>query len=81
MQERDAVWYNFFMINWDYELPTDWKPKTDKEWEWFLVRKINYDDLQGLKKTMIKQHFPAIKKFLDPGKKAMLEHFFANETN
>ncbi len=69
------------MINWDYNLPPDWKPTTDKEWAWFLVRKINYDDFKGLRRETIQKYFPAIKKLLDPGKRAMLEHFFTNEAN
>ena len=69
------------MINWDYTLPNNWKPTTDKEWEWFLVRKINYDDFTGLTKEKIKQHFPTIKQLLDPGKRAMLEYFITHETN
>jgi len=68
------------MITWDYNLPANWQPRTEKEWEWFLVRKINYDDFAGLDKKRIQKHLPAIKKLLDPGKRAMLEHFFNNET-
>ena len=63
------------MWNWDYDLPKNWKPKTDPEWGWFLVRKINYGDFGGFKKTIIKKHFPKIKRFLDPGKRLMLENF------
>lgn len=60
---------------WDYKLPKSWKPKTDREWQWFLVRKINYGDFAGVTKEMIKKFFPKIQKMLDPGKRAMLEHF------
>lgn len=60
---------------WDYNIK-NWQPKTDKEWEWFLVRKINYGDFKGLKTGILKKYLPKIKKRLDPGKKAMLENFF-----
>lgn len=63
------------MWNWDYDLPDNWQPKTDPEWEWFLVRKINYGDFKGLKKAIVKKHFSKIKKQLDPGKRAMLNNF------
>ena len=66
---------------WDYDIPANWQPATDQEWEWFLVRKINYDDFDGLKKETIKKHFPKIKKHLDPGKRAMLEYFFNHDTD
>lgn len=64
------------MWTWDYNIPKNWQPTTDQEWEWFLVRKINYDDFTGLKRETIKKYFPAIKKLLDPGKRDMLEYFF-----
>ena len=64
---------------WDYKIPNNWQPKTDKEWEWFLVRKINYDDFKGLKKDIINKYFPKIKKLIDPGKQAMFENFLKNE--
>jgi len=63
------------MYNWDYDLPKNWKPKTPFEWEWYLVRKINYNELNGLNKAIIKQYFPKIKKELDPGKRILLEYF------
>lgn len=65
---------------WDYKIPNNWQPKTDREWEWFLVRKINYDDFKGLQKEIVKKYFPKIKKLIDPGKEAMLENFLKNET-
>lgn len=46
------------MWNWDYHLPKDWQPATENEWEWFLVRKLNYGDLTGLKKTLSHNTFP-----------------------
>lgn len=64
------------MINWDYDLPKDWKPKTDEEWEWFLVRKINYNDLKGLNKIDILKYFRNIRNKLDPGKRDILDYYF-----
>lgn len=64
------------MYNWDYNLPKNWKPKTERQWFWYLERKINYDDWKGLKKEIIKKYFAKLKKRLDPGKKMMLEHYF-----
>lgn len=61
---------------WDYDLPQDWQPKNPRQWEWFLVRKINYSDLEGLNRTVLKKYLPQIKRYLDPGKRAMLENFF-----
>lgn len=66
---------------WDYDIHTNWKPKTDDEWEWFLVRKINYDDYLGVTKAEVKKFFPRIKHLLDPGKRSMLEYFFTHETD
>ena len=63
------------MLNWDYVLPKNWKPKTDEEWVWFLVRKINHNDLTGIPRKILAKFFPEIKKVLDPGKKVILEYF------
>lgn len=63
------------MQNWDYDLPANWKPKTADEWQWFLVRKINYSDLTGLNKNIIQKYFTKIKRQLDPGKRILLEYF------
>ena len=65
------------MWNWDYDLAKNWQPKTPEEWEWFLVRKINYGDFGGLKKNILKKYFPKIAKRLDPGKKAMFANFLS----
>ena len=59
---------------WDYDLPDDWKPKTDDEWEWYLVRKINYEDLEGLKKAHLEKYFPAIERY-----KRCLANVFLND--
>jgi len=61
---------------WDYKLPKNWKPKTEKEWLWYLERKINYDDWKGLKSAIIRKYFTKLKKKLDPGKRKMLELYF-----
>ncbi len=61
---------------WDYNLPRNWKPKNERQWLWYLERKINYDDWKGLKKAIIKRYFQKLKKRLDPGKKKMLEFYF-----
>lgn len=60
---------------WDYNIKNNWQPQTREQWEWFLVRKINYGDLKGLKKEIVVQYFPKIKKLLDPGKREMLAYF------
>ncbi len=64
------------MYNWDYNLPKGWKPKTKRQWLWYLERKINYDDWKGLKEKNIKKYFPFFKKRLDPGKREMLKNYF-----
>lgn len=63
------------MHNWDYNLPKNWQPKTDRQWLWYLERKINYDDWQGLKKETIKKYFPRLKDRLDPGKREMFKYY------
>ncbi len=63
------------MYIWDYNLPKGWRPKNEKQWLWYLERKINYDDWQGLKLEIIKKFFPKLKKRLDPGKREMLENY------
>jgi hypothetical protein len=60
---------------WDYDIPKNWRPKTAAQWAWFLVRKINYGDFQGLNRDAVKKYFSRIKTLLDLGKKAMLENF------
>ena len=64
------------MWNWDYDLPKDWQPKTDAEWEWFLVRKLRYSDFEGLTKKVIAKYFPHIRKRLNPDMETMLARFF-----
>ena len=60
---------------WDYDLPDDWKPKTDDEWEWYLVRKLNYNDLTGLTRENITRYLPNLDKELDPGKRTLLTYY------
>lgn len=60
---------------WDYKIKKNWQPKTDYDWQWFLVRKINYGDFAGITKDMLKKYFPKIKQWLDLGKKTMIENF------
>jgi hypothetical protein len=51
----------------DYNIAKNWTPKTNLEWEWYLVRTINYGDYKGLKKNTTIKHFPNVKRRLDPG--------------
>lgn len=71
--------YIFDMKRWDYNIPKNWKPKTETEWVWFLERKINYGDWKGLTKPVLKKY--KHKLHLDIGKKLMLaaylEHYGA----
>lgn len=64
------------MHNWDYNLPRGWQPKTERQWLWYLERKINYDDWKGLKADIIKNFFSKLKQRLDPGKREMLKEYF-----
>lgn len=61
------------MYIWDYQITKDWKPKTDRQWLWYLERKINYGDLNGLKKVWIQKYWPHLQHRLDPGKRRMFE--------
>ncbi len=66
---------------WDYDLPKNWKPKNEKQWLWYLERKINYDDWRGLNLKIIKKFFNKLKKRLDPGKRMMLENYLKRYGN
>ncbi len=59
---------------WDYKLSKKWKPRDDAGWIWYLERKINYGDWQGLNPKVIKKYFR--KLHLDPGKRLMLNAYF-----
>lgn len=60
------------MYNWDYDLPKNWRPKTDAEWQWYLTRLINYG-LHGEKINIetLKKYFGNLK--IDPQKKTFLK--------
>lgn len=60
---------------WDYKINKNWQPKTDSDWQWFLVRKINYGDFKGINRDILKTYFPKIKNWLDLGKRMMIEDF------
>lgn len=60
---------------WDYKINKNWKPRTGEDWKWFLVRKINFGDFKGIKKETLRKYFPGIKKWLDLGKRQMIENF------
>lgn len=66
----------YHIILWDYKIANNWQPKHAREWEWFLVRKINYGEFKGIPRTILKKYFPKIQERLDPGKRAMIENFF-----
>ena len=59
---------------WDYKLPKNWQPRTEAALVWYLERKINYGDWQGLNPKVIKKYFR--KLHLDPGKRLMLNAYF-----
>ena len=63
------------MFIWDYKTK-NFRPKNERQWQWFLIRKINYGDFKGLKKEVVRKYFPKIKEKLDPGKRKMLEIYF-----
>lgn len=67
------------MTTWDYNLPPDWQPQNPEEWQWYLVRKINYNDLKGITKKDLQRYFPKIQTQLDPGKRALIEYFLEHE--
>ncbi len=60
---------------WDYDLPDDWEPKTDDEWAWYLVRKLNYNDLTGITPTLLARYYPKFTKELDPGKRTLIDYY------
>ena len=63
------------MFVWDYKIK-NFQPKNEAEWQWFLIRKINYGDFKGLKKNILLKYFPKIKNQIDPVKRKMLEIYF-----
>lgn len=66
--------------NWDYDLPDDWQPRTDDEWAWYLVRKLNYNDLTGLNRDILTRYYGLLDNELDPGKRIMLEYYLTGKT-
>jgi hypothetical protein len=60
---------------WDYDIKENWRPTTKFQWLWYLERKINYGDWEGLKKVDIQTHWDELKQRLDPGKRLMLENY------
>lgn len=65
------------MFIWDYQLPKNWQPKTDIEWEWLITRCINYGDIKRIPKNKLIQLFPKIKLHLDMGKRLMYEDYLS----
>ena len=65
---------------WDYDLADNWQPKTDMEWAWYLVRKINYNDLTGLTPDILREHLPDLTTELDPGKRILLTYYLTGHT-
>lgn len=67
------------MTAWDYNLPPDWQPQKPEEWQWYLVRKINYNDLKGFTKKDLRKYFPKIQAQLDPGKRQLIKFYLGHE--
>ncbi len=65
--------YGTELHNWDYNLKKNWQPTTERQWIWYLERKINYGDWEGLKREQVQRFFPKLKDRLDPGKRKMLQ--------
>lgn len=66
--------------NWDYNLPDDWKPKTPETWGWYLVRKLNYEDLEGINRQILEKYFDKMDKELDPGKRILVTYYLTGKT-
>lgn len=66
--------------NWDYDLPEHWQPRTDDEWAWYLVRKLNYEDLTGITADTLARYFPKLGRELDPGKRILLTYYLTGKT-
>jgi len=60
---------------WDYKIGKNWQPKTNEEWQWYLVRKINAGDITGIDKTILKKNFPLMKGKIDVGKENLIQYF------
>lgn len=61
------------MLNWDYDLPKNWEPKSDYEWLWYIERVVNYgpDKTDKLDKKTIKKYFGQLR--LDKDRKEFLK--------
>lgn len=64
----------YIMHTWDYKVKPGWKPRTEREWLWYLERKINYDDWGGLRPEHIKKRLDRL--HIDEGKLLMLKAYF-----
>jgi hypothetical protein len=58
---------------WDYTLEKKWQPETRDQWQWFLRRKINYDDWKGIKPWMLRKYGATLK--LDEGKRLFVRNY------
>lgn len=67
------------MLNWDYNLPENWKPKTEDEWVWYIERVVNYGPRENdkLDRGMVKKYFDRLK--LDKERKAYLSFLLHGE--
>lgn len=65
--------------NWDYDLPDDWQPTTDDEWAWYLTRKLNYEDMEGITPDILARYFPLLDRELDPGKRTLIEYYLTGK--
>jgi len=59
---------------WDYKIKKGWKPQNERQWVWYLERKINYDDWRGLQPEIIRKYFSKLK--LDEGKRLIFKAYF-----
>lgn len=60
------------MLNWDYDLPKNWMPKSDSEWVWYIERVVNFGprEKDKLKKSIVKKYFNRLR--LDKERKEFL---------
>lgn len=58
---------------WDYTIEKNWQPETRDQWQWYLTRKINYDDWKGIKPWMLEQYGRTLK--LDEGKRLLIRAY------
>lgn len=78
--EEIILLYYPHMLNWDYDLPKNWKPKTDAEWIWYLTRLINYGLYkERLNPRMLKKYLHRLK--VDPYRKNFLQFLLTKYEN